>query len=83
MPSPNYKHLTYFQINLGTADENKNSKVCIIKILLDGGTSVSTVPKDILHESFRILKQKTNKLPTMTVTFNTTSIMELKLKLPE
>ena len=46
------------QNNLGTLDENKNSKVHTIKILLDCGTSESIVRKDVLYKRHKILKDK-------------------------
>ena len=42
----------------GTFDENKNSKVCTIKILLDSGARVSIVQKDMLYRRHKILKDK-------------------------
>ena len=38
------------QINPETLDENKNSKVCAIKILIDSGASALIVRKEILYE---------------------------------
>ena len=52
------KYSTNSQIDPGIMDENWNSKVCTIKILLDSGAGASIVRKDILHERHRILKQK-------------------------
>ena len=70
-------------MNPVTSDENKNSKVCTIKILLDSGASVLIVRKDVLYKRERILKDKKNKLSTMAGTFHTTLITEIILKLPE
>ena len=70
----------FFSVN---SNENKNSKVCTIKILLDSGASASIVRKDILHERHKILKDKKNKWSTMAGTFNTTFVTEIILKLPE
>ena len=67
--NPRGKNLTNSQINPGTLDENKNSKVCAIRILLDSGASASIVRKDILHERHKMLKDKKNKWSTMTVIF--------------
>ena len=64
-------------------DENKNSKVGTIKILLDNGASASIVRKDVLYERHKILKDKRNKWSTMAGTINTTFVTELILKLPE
>ena len=41
------------------------------------------VHKGFFHKSLRILKDKNNKCSTIAGTFNTTSIMELNLKLLE
>ena len=49
-PNPRGKNLINSQINPGTMDENKNSKVHTIKILLDSGASISIVRKDILYK---------------------------------
>ena len=77
------KNSTNSQINPGTTDENKNSKVRTIKILLDSGACASIVCKDVLYERHKILKDKKNKWSTMTGTFNTTFVTEIILKLPE
>ena len=50
-------------------------------MLLDKGDSASIVHIDILLKYHRILKQKQYKWSTMTGTFNTTSVTEIKLKL--
>ena len=63
-------------------DENWNSKVRNIKILLDSGTSASIVHKDVLYKQHKILKDKKNKLSTMVGTFNTTFVAEIILKFP-
>ena len=52
------KVLTNSQINLGTLDENKNSKICAIEILLDSGASVLIIHKDVLYKRQKILKDK-------------------------
>ena len=49
--------------------ENKNSKVCNFKILLDSGTNASILRKDVLYER-------------VAGTFNTIFITEIVLKLP-
>ena len=82
-PKPRGKNSTNSQINPGSSDENKNSKVRTIKILLDSGASASIVRKDVLHVRHKILKDKKNKWSTMAGTFNTTSVTEIILKLPE
>ena len=64
-------------------DENKNSKVRTIKILLDSGASASIVCKDVLYERHRIHKDTKNKWSTMAGTFNTTFVTEIILKLKE
>ena len=43
-------------LNEETSNENRNSKVRTIKILLDSVTIVSIVRKDVLYERHRILK---------------------------
>ena len=58
-------------------DENKNSKVRTIKILLDSGASASIVRKDVLHVRHKILKDKKNKWSTMAGTYNTTFVAEI------
>ena len=77
------KNSTNFQINQVTLDENKNSKVCTIKILLDSGASASTVRRDVLYKRHKILKDKKNKRSTMAGTFNNTFVTEIILKLLE
>ena len=61
-------------------NENWNSKVCTIKILLDSSASASIVSKDVLYKGHRILKDKKNKWSTMAATFNTTFVTEIKSK---
>ena len=39
--------------------------------------------KDVLHKRHEILKDKKNKWSNMTMTFNTTFVTEIILKLPE
>ena len=56
---------TNSQISPGTSDENENSKVSTIKILLDSGASASIVRKDVLYVQLKILKDKKNKWSTM------------------
>ena len=63
-------------------DENKNSNEHTIKIFLESSASTLIVCKVILHEHHRTLKDRNNKWSTMAGTFNTTFIIELKLKLP-
>ena len=82
-PNPRGKKSTNSQINLVTSDENKNSKVRTIIILLDSGASTSIVRKDVLHVRHKILKDKKNKWSTMAGTFNTTFVTEIISKLPE
>ena len=81
--NPRGKNSTNSQINPGTLDENKNSKVRTIKILLDSGANASIVRKDVLHMHHKILKDKINKWSTMAGTFNTSFVTEIILKLPE
>ena len=80
-PNPCGKNSTNSQKNPGTTDDNKNSKVHTIKILLDSGASASIVRKDVLYERHRIHKDKKNKWSTMAETFNTTFVTEIILKL--
>ena len=49
---------TNSQNNPGTMDENKNSKVRTIKILLDGGARASIVRKDVFYKRHKIFKGK-------------------------
>ena len=56
--NPHGKKSTNSQIDPGTSDENKSSKVHTIKILLDSGASASIARKDFLYERQRILKVK-------------------------
>ena len=51
---------TNSQINLATSDENRNSKVRTIKILLDSSANASIVRKDALYERHKILNDKKN-----------------------
>ena len=74
---------TISQNNPVTSDENKNSKVCTFKILLDSGASASIVRKDMLCERHKILKDKKNKWSTMAKNFNTSFVTQIILKLPE
>ena len=59
-PYPSSKNSTNSQINLGTSDKNKNSKVHIIKILLDSGASVLIVRESVLYERHKIVKDIKN-----------------------
>ena len=52
------KNSTNSNINSGTTNENKSSKLCTIKILLDSGASASIERKYILQEHHKILKIK-------------------------
>ena len=52
--------LTKSQINWGTTDENKNSKIFTIKILLDDSTSTSIICEDNLDKRLKILNQNKN-----------------------
>ena len=56
--NPPRKNAINSQINPGTLDENKNSKVRTIKILLDSDASASTVRKEVLYKRHKILKDK-------------------------
>ena len=78
LPSPRGKISTNPQINPTTLDENINSKLCTIKILLDSGASVLIIRKDVLHKRHKNCKDKKNKWSTMAGTFNTTFITEIK-----
>ena len=60
-PIPEDKNWTNSQINLGSTDENKNSKARNVKIILDSSASTSIVRRDDLHKRHRILKDKKNK----------------------
>ena len=64
-------------------DENKNSKVLTIKLLLDSGASSLIIQKDMLYKRHKILKDKKNKWSTMAGTFNTTFVIEIILIPPE
>ena len=52
------KKSTNYQISQRTLGENENSKVCIMKILLDSGASELIVRKGVLYKRHRILKDK-------------------------
>ena len=54
------KNSTNSQNNPGTLNENKNSIVRTIKILLDSGASASIVCKDVLSENNRIITKRIN-----------------------
>ena len=53
-PNPRSKKSTNSQINPGTSDENRNSKVRTIKIILDSGASALIICKDAFYERHRI-----------------------------
>ena len=57
-PKLHVKISTNSQINPTTLDENKNSKVHSIKILLDSGASASIIRKDVMCKRHKILKDK-------------------------
>ena len=82
-PNPCGIIFTNSQINPGTTDDNINSKVRSIKILLDSGASTLIVHDNILQKYYRILKDKKNKCSTMVGTFSTTFVTEIILKLPQ
>ena len=82
-PELRAKISTNSHINLGNSDENKNSKVRTIKIVLESGAIVSIILKDVLHKRHKILKDKKNKWSTMAGTFNNTFISVIILKLLE
>ena len=71
------------QISPGPTDKNKNSKICIIKILLDNSASASILCREVLYKRHRILKDNKNKWSTMTGSFQTTFVTDIILKLPE
>ena len=82
-PQLSGKVSTNSKINPTTSDENKNSKVHTIKILLYSSASALIIRKDVLYECHKILKDKKNNWSTMAGTFNTTFVTETILKLPE
>ena len=49
---------TNSQMNPTTLDENQNSEVCAIKILLHSGANASIIHKDVLYKRHQILKDK-------------------------
>ena len=49
------------QISLETLDENENSKLHTVKILLDSGASASIIRKDVLYKQHKTVKDKKNK----------------------
>ena len=57
----------------------KKSKVCTVKILLDSGASASNELNEILHERYKILKDKNIKWSNMTGILNTTFVREIIL----
>ena len=62
---------------------NREVTVCNIKVLLDSNASALIVRKDVLHERYKILRDKKNKWSTMAGTFNITFVTGIILKLPE
>ena len=56
--SPYTENWTNSQIYPATLDENKNSKVHTIKILVGGSASALIVRKGILYERYKILKDE-------------------------
>ena len=83
-PNPHGKNSTFSQINPEILNENKNSWVHTIKILLDSGASALIVRKDVLYKRHKILKEQKNKWSTMAGTFNTTTfVTEIILKISE
>ena len=52
------KNSTNSQIDHTALDENKNSKVCTIKILLDCDVSTLIARREVLYERHRIHKDK-------------------------
>ena len=64
-------------------DQNRNSKVCTIKISLDNVAIVSITHKDVLYERHNILKDKKNKWSTMAGTFYTTFVTEIIFNIPD
>ena len=58
LPKLRSKISTNSQINPVIWDENKNSKVCTIKILFNNGASASIVHKDMLYKRHKNLKTK-------------------------
>ena len=82
-PKPRGKISTNSQNNPATLDENKNSKVFTIKILLDSGASTSMVRKNKLYECHKKLKNKKNKWSTIAGTVKSTLVTEIILKLKE
>ena len=81
--NPRSKNSTNYQINPTTLDENNNSKVYIIEILLDIGASASMVCNDVLYKHHKILKDKKNKWLTIAGSFNNIFVTEIKFKLLE
>ena len=62
---------------------NREVTVCNIKVLLDSNASALIVRKDVLHERYKILRDKKNKWSTMAGTFNITFVTEKILKFPK
>ena len=67
---------TNSQNNKVTSDENKNSKVCTIRLLLDSCAIVLIILKDVLYKHHKIVKVKENKWSTMAGTLNTTFVQK-------
>ena len=57
-PEQRGKKSTNSQINPVLINENRNSKVHTIKILLDSGPSASIARKDVLYKRHKILEDK-------------------------
>ena len=82
-PNLQGKNSTNSQIIPVKLNENKNSKVRTIKILLDSGASASIVCIDVLYEGQKILKDKKSKWSNMAGTFDTTFVTQIILKIQE
>ena len=82
-PNPCSKNLSNFQINPGTLDENKNSKVCTIKTLWDSSASELIIHEDVLYICHKIFKDKKKQWSTMAGNFKTISVPKIILKVQE
>ena len=60
-PNPQGINSTNSQINPGTMNEHKNSKVGIIKVLLDSCAIALILRRDVFHEHQSIHKDNKNK----------------------
>ena len=69
------------QMNPGTMDEIRNSKIRTIEIVFDSGASASI--ENILYGRCKILKDRENKWSTMVGIFNITFRTDLELKFSE